>query len=115
MMTKEEKADFYQDIPIFMHHSPHMFIMQQNMMIQQQQMIKQQQKLEVHTRMPGEDLNLNSNSASSTNDVSGVISQIQKKSAPEVVSEILANPASKEKMERLAGRVTGNCFSILIS
>ena len=105
MMSKEEKAEFYEDIPIFMHHSPHMFIMQQNMMIQQQQMLKQQQKLEAQTRMP--EVDINSNSASSTNDVSDLVSQIKKNSAPEVISEILANPTSKEKMERLAGRVTG--------
>jgi hypothetical protein len=37
MMDEEEKTAFYETIPLFMHHCPHMFIMQQNMMLQQQQ------------------------------------------------------------------------------
>jgi hypothetical protein len=37
MMDEEERTAFYETIPLFMHHCPHMYIIQQNMILQQQQ------------------------------------------------------------------------------
>ena len=36
-MDAKTKAEFYKEIPLFMHHFPHMFMFQQQMMMQQQQ------------------------------------------------------------------------------
>lgn len=42
MMSQEQREEFYQEIPIFMHNFPHIYVFQKRMMEQQQQAQQQQ-------------------------------------------------------------------------
>ena len=69
-MSEEEKKNFYEDVPIFMHHCPHMYIMQQNMRKQQMDMISRQNMARVQKSEPGsvgDTINNKSNNNTSNN------------------------------------------------
>ena len=129
-MTPEEKIEFYNDIPTFMRHSPHMFIMQQNMMIQQQQLLKQQKKSEIQKNEPNNHLdtessnlekknnNNNNNHIINSNNENEKGNETDSKKiknagmvpqgkGPEIMKEIFSDPDTKVRMEKLALRVTG--------
>jgi hypothetical protein len=43
-MTDEQREAFYKEIPLFMHHCPHLHVMQQQMKMQREMMQRQQQQ-----------------------------------------------------------------------
>ena len=110
MMDEEERKAFYEDIPMYMRHNPHMFVMQQNMMLQQQQ--QQQQQLGVSAE-PGTVGTRTSSGISSSAPMKTMDTfngqRVPQGEGASMMSEILSDASTKERMTALASRVTSKC------
>jgi len=86
-MSDEEKAIFYKDVPIFMHHCPHLFVMQQQMRSMQQQQQQQQGHMHDHSHAAGSVPSMDPD----------MVSRMQ---------EMVRNPEAKRMMEVMSAKMT---------
>ena len=116
MMDEEERKAFYEDIPMYMRHNPHMFVMQQNMMLQQQQQQQQQQQLGVSTEPgtggPRTSSGISSAPMKNMDTFNG--QRVPQGEGVKLMSEIMSDESTKERMTALASRVTGMSHIIVL-
>ena len=106
-MTPEEREAFYKDVPIFMKHCPHMFIMQQQMKAHKEMMEKQQvQREEMMLRQ-----SMNGGIGSAT---TGTYHRYNKNFS--LILSISGDPLDHNHFnDRAAQMMTGNIYGSIVS
>ena len=91
-MNDEQKEKFYKDIPLFMRHCPHLFVMQQQMRMQKEMMMRQQQQ---------QQQSMDHNHSHGHGQNNSLDPQMM-----ETMTSIMNDPAARAKMESLSSKMS---------